>query len=275
MAYIEVNIETSPEFSEIFMAELGELGFEAFEEVDDGLLAYIKKEYFSQILLDELVYRYEPLTILSVSQKEIEKKNWNKEWEKNYDPITVEDKCIVRASFHQPDKKYLHEIIITPKMSFGTGHHATTWQMLKLQMEIDHKQKKVLDVGSGTGILAIMANKLGAKLIEATDIDDWCIENSKENFQVNQINDYTLKKGMIEKLSFDQKFDIVLANINKNVLLTEIPLYVDLLEQNGTLLLSGFYQKDVADIKKIATENNLRHQKTVSKDNWAAMLFTK
>jgi ribosomal protein L11 methyltransferase len=275
MAYIEVNIETSPEYSEIFMAELAELSFEAFEEVDDGLLAYIKKEDFSQALLDELVSRYEQLTTFSVSQKEIEKKNWNKEWEKNYDPITIEDKCIVRASFHQPDKKYLHEIIITPKMSFGTGHHATTWQMLKLQMEIDHKRKKVLDVGSGTGILAIMANKLGAKLIEATDIDDWCIENSKENFQVNQINDYTLKKGVIEKLSFDQKFDIVLANINKNVLLAEIPLYVDLLEKKGTLLLSGYYEKDVEDIKKIATENNLRHQKTVSKDNWAAMLFAK
>jgi ribosomal protein L11 methyltransferase len=160
-------------------------------------------------------------------------------------------------------------------MSFGTGHHATTWQMLKLQMEIDHKQKKVLDVGSGTGILAIMANKLGAKLIEATDIDDWCIENSKENFQVNQINDYILKKGVIEKLSFDQKFDIVLANINKNVLLAEIPLYVDLLEKKGTLLLSGYYEKDVEEIKKIAMENNLRHQKTVIKDNWAAMLFAK
>lgn len=275
MAFIEVNIETSPEFSEIFMAELAELGFEAFEEVDEGLLAYIKKEAFSQALLDELVSRYEQLTTLSVSQKEIEKKNWNKEWEKNYDPITVEDKCIVRASFHKPDKKYLHEIIITPKMSFGTGHHATTWQMLKLQMEIDHKQKKVLDVGSGTGILAIMANKLGAKLIEATDVDDWCIENSKENFQVNNINNYILKKGVIEKLSFDQKFDIVLANINKNVLLNEIPRYVDLLEQNGTLLLSGFYESDVEDIKKVAVENNLRHKKTVSKDNWAAMLFAK
>ena len=273
MSFIEVRIETSADFAEIFIAELSELGYETFEEIDDGVLAYILEEQFNQNKLNELVLKYAELTPVTVSKKPIEKKNWNKEWEKNYDPISVEDKCIVRAAFHKPDKAYLHEIIITPKMSFGTGHHATTWQMLKLQMEIEHNEKKVLDVGSGTGILAIMAMKLGAELIEVTDIDDWCIENSAENFQLNGVEKYGLKKGTIDTLSYNHTFDIVLANINKNVLLAEIPIYVKLLSPNGFLLLSGFYENDVEDIKAMAQKNKLTHQKTISKDNWAAMIF--
>lgn len=275
MSFIEVKIETEPAFAEVFMAEMGELGYEAFEEIDSGLLAYIIQEQFNQEELDALCVKYDSLTSIKVSHKSIEKKNWNKEWEKNYDPITVEDKCIVRAAFHKPDREYLHEIIITPKMSFGTGHHATTWQMLKLLMDIDHKRKKVLDVGSGTGILAIMAMKLGAELVEATDVDDWCIENSEENFQLNNVDHYTIKKGVISSLKFQHKFNIVLANINKNVLLSEIPFYVDLLENNGQLVLSGFYENDVEDLKEVALSHNLSHQKTVSKNNWSAMLFTK
>lgn len=275
MAFIEVSIKTSPEFSEIFMAELAELNFEAFEETQDGLLAYIDEEQFNQNTLDEVIDRYKLLTTLEVSYQKIAKKNWNKEWEKNYSPIEVEDKCIVRASFHEPEKHFPYEIIITPKMSFGTGHHATTWQMLKLQMEIEHTGKSVLDVGSGTGILAIMAMKLGAKSIAATDIDDWCIENSKENFSLNEIESFDLRKGVISGQKFKDRFDIVIANINKNVLIDEIPYYVELLKPGGNLLLSGFYEHDEEDIKKTTFQNNLSHLKTVTKDKWAAMVLVK
>ncbi len=275
MAFIELNIKTNPEFAEIFMAELSEIGFETFQEVDDGLLAYVEECEFDEIGLNNLMLRYEDLSPIEYTYRSIAKENWNKEWEKNYEPIAIEDKCIVRAAFHQPEKEYLHEIIITPKMSFGTGHHATTWQMLKLQMELDHQGKSILDVGTGTGILAIMAMKLGAKNISATDIDDWCIENSKENFSLNNIATFDLKKGAIGTLSFDTSFDIVLANINKNVLLDEIPYYSQLLEEKGHLLLSGFYEEDVEDIKKAAEKNNLSLQKSVSKDKWAALLFAK
>jgi len=275
MAFVELNIKTSPEFVEIFIAELGEIGFETFQEIDGGLLAYVEDELLDENKVNDIVNRYANFTTVKIAFKTIEKENWNKEWEKNYDPIEIGDKCIVRATFHKPKKEYQHEIIINPKMSFGTGHHATTWQMLMLQMEINHDKKNILDVGSGTGILAIMAMKLGAGSITATDIDEWCMENSRENFALNNISAFDLKRGTIEKLDFNESFDIILANINKNVLLKEIPYYSKLLMKKGHLLLSGFYQNDIEAVKKVATKNNLSLSKSVSKDNWAALLFMK
>ena len=256
------------------MAELGEIGFDTFEEIQSGLKAYIEAESFSQSLLDEIVDRYKDSFDFAVEINSVEKEYWNKKWEENYDPIEVDDRCIVRASFHNIEKKYPIEIVITPKMSFGTGHHATTWQMLKLQLDINFQNKRVLDVGCGTGVLAIMARKLGAKMIEATDIDEWCIENSKENYDLNGINDVKIQQGEIANLQFDDNFDIIIANINKNVLLVEIPFYSNLLIEKGLLLLSGFYEKDIPDIKKCADNYNLILDKIVTKDNWAAVVFS-
>lgn len=257
------------------MAELGEVGFDTFEEFDDGLKAYIESESFVQASLDEITNRYQDSFDFSIETKTVEKENWNKKWEENYDPIEVDERCIVRASFHQPKKEYPFEIIITPKMSFGTGHHATTWQMLKLQLDVVFSDKKVLDVGCGTGVLAIMAAKLGAQSIEATDIDDWCIENSTENFELNGLPNVKIQKGEITGLKFDHQFDIILANINKNVLLGEIGHYNKLLANNGLLFLSGFYVHDVEDITACAETYGLKMAKSSSKDNWAALVFSK
>ncbi|MEQ6121315.1 50S ribosomal protein L11 methyltransferase [Reichenbachiella sp. MALMAid0571] len=276
MSFIEVYISTEDSsISDILMAELGEIDFDTFEEVESGLKAYIAAESFDQKALDEIISRYKGSFDFTVEINSVEKENWNKKWEENYDPIEVDDRCIVKASFHNIEKKYPIEIIITPKMSFGTGHHATTWQMLKLQLDINFLNKKVLDVGCGTGVLAIMANKLGAKSIEATDIDEWCIENSKENYALNGINDVKIQKGEIAGLQFEDNFDIIIANINKNVLLKEIPYYSNLLVEKGFLLLSGFYEKDISDIKKCADKYNLILDKIVTKDNWAAVVFSK
>lgn len=276
MSFIEVYFSTEDQaISDILMAELGEVGYDTFEEVDSGLKAYAKAESFNKSTLDEIVARYEASFDFSVAINSVEKENWNKKWEENYDPIEVDDRCIVRASFHNIEKKYPIEIVITPKMSFGTGHHATTWQMLKLQLDINFQHKRVLDVGCGTGVLAIMASKLGAKSIEATDIDEWCIENSKENYFLNGIDDVKIQQGEIEGLQFEDNFDIIIANINKNVLLIEIPRYASLLVEKGLLLLSGFYEKDIPDIKKCAEDYNLMLDKIVNKDNWAAVVFSK
>lgn len=276
MSYIELNITTSDlAFREIMLAELGEIGFETFEETDSSLMAYIPKENFNQQALGEVTSKYQDGFEFEVSTASVEKENWNKKWEENYDPIEVDNRCIVRASFHNTEKTFPIEIIITPKMSFGTGHHATTWQMLKLQMDTDFSGKTVLDVGSGTGVLAIMAAKLGAKSIEASDIDDWCIENSLENFQHNDLPNVRMLKGEITSLNFDNLFDIILANINKNVLLNEIPYYADLLMQNGKLFLSGFYETDIEDIVECAKKQNLSLVRQISRDNWAALILSK
>ena len=276
MSYIEVNITTADlAFREIMLAELGEIGFDTFEETESSLMAYVSKENFQQSVFEEVTSRYRQAFDFQVSLGSVEKENWNKKWEENYDPIEVDDRCIVRATFHNIEKNFPIEIIITPKMSFGTGHHATTWQMLKLQMDWDFAGKKVLDVGSGTGVLAIMAAKLGAKSVEATDIDDWCIENSRENFELNDLTSIIVQKGEIADLNLHPPYDILLANINKNVLLAEMYDYSNLLTEKGTLFLSGFYETDIKDILACAKQFGLSHVRHTIKDSWAALILSK
>lgn len=257
------------------LAELGEIGFDTFEETESSLMAYISKENFQQSVFEEVTSRYRQGFDFQVSIGSVEKENWNKKWEENYDPIEVDDRCIVRATFHNIEKNFPIEIIITPKMSFGTGHHATTWQMLKLQMDWDFAGKKVLDLGSGTGVLAIMAAKLGAKSVEATDIDDWCIENSRENFELNDLTSIIIQRGEIADLNLHPPYDILLANINKNVLLAEMYDYSDLLTAKGTLFLSGFYETDIKDILACAEQFGLSHVRHTIKDSWAALILSK
>ena len=276
MSFIQVNIQVASDFVEIFLAELGELGFDTFEETASGLSAYIAADQFDELQVKLLVERYAGLTSITYTIETIEKRNWNEEWEQNYDPIEVDGKCRVRAIFHEPDPTFEHEIVINPKMSFGTGHHATTWQMLSLEMQTDFAGKHVLDVGTGTGVLAIMASKLGASSIEITDVDDWCIDNSLENCGLNDLNDVPAHLGTIDSISLSRNsYGVVLANINKNVLLEEMGNYAALIPANGHLFLSGFYESDIDDIKNHAAKYNLSLVKSVNKDSWAAMILIK
>jgi ribosomal protein L11 methyltransferase len=274
MDYLEFKITCLDEFREILIAELSEIGFDSFLETEEGIDAYTLEEGFDREAFDAVIAQYKEEGQLVVSEGKMPKVNWNEEWEKNYDPIPVDDLVYVRASFHPSVPGFQHEIVINPKMSFGTGHHATTFQMLRHQGQIDHVGKRVLDVGSGTGILAIMADILGAKEVEAFDIDDWCVDNGNENFDLNHVKT-RMGLGTIREVDPQGPFDIVLANINKNVLLDEITIYADLLVDKGYLLLSGFYTQDIADLIECATPLGLKLLKEGSKDNWAALILQK
>ncbi|MEQ9304061.1 MAG: 50S ribosomal protein L11 methyltransferase, partial [Marinoscillum sp.] len=221
MSFITLNIICDEEKRELLFAELSLFPFDAFEETEIGILASCEKDAWEPDEVKQVMDRYQ----VEYQVEEVARINWNEEWEKNYDPVIVGDQCIVRATFHQPKPEYPYEIIITPKMSFGTGHHATTWQVLKYQLGIDHVDKRVIDVGCGTGALAIMAHKRGASDISAVDIDDWCIENSAENFSLNDCEHIKLLLGGIEVVPENEKFDLMLANINKNVLLEQLSEY--------------------------------------------------
>lgn len=274
MNYIELALQAEPDFVEILMAELGELGFESFVETEDGLEAYIQEEIFDDLAIKNLLEGYAAQTPITYSFKKIERQNWNAEWESNFPPITVADKILVRATFHESQPDFEHEIIITPKMSFGTGHHETTSQMLELQLDIQHEGKKVLDVGTGTGILAIFASKLGATDVKAFDIDEWSVENTIENVELNDTKNVSVRLGTIDNEPHDT-YDIVLANINRNILIREIPIYATFMASQASLLVSGFYEHDIADIEAVATQAGLKKQKQISKNNWAAVVFSK
>ncbi len=273
MQYLEFKISCLEAYREILIAELAEVGFESFLETDEGVNAYISEDQFSREAYQEVIDQYSEAAEIVVVEGIMPKVNWNEEWEKHYDPISIGTEVYVRASFHEPKPEVKHEIIINPKMSFGTGHHATTYLMLSHQLELDHQNKRVIDIGSGTGILAVMAHQLGAAHIEACDIEDWCVQNGNENFDLNGLNNVRMSLGTIREIKPQGNFDIVLANINKNVLLDEMSIYASHLKNSGHMLLSGFYSHDVADIKKSAESSGfiLLNQKT--KDNWAALVL--
>jgi ribosomal protein L11 methyltransferase len=274
MYYSRLKVICAAEFSEILMAEIGEVGFDTFMETDDGFEAYVEKENYNKELLLSIKEKYKQQTPLVFYQDRIEKQNWNEEWEKNYEPIIVDDRCLIRADFHKIEKKYPYEIIITPKMSFGTGHHQTTYLMIKNQLDIDHQNKRVMDAGCGTSILSVMAAKLGAREVEAFDIDEWSVSNGKENIEVNGCDKIVRQQlGKLSDFSFEGKFEIILANINKNVLLDEMELYKNLLQPEGLLLLSGFYTSDIADLIREANPLGLQEARRDEKETWAALLL--
>ncbi len=274
MDYLEFKIKCLEQFREILIAELSMIGFDSFLETEEGIDAYMLESDFDRVAFDEVIAQYQDDAQISLQEGIMPKVNWNEEWEKNYDPIAVDDLVYVRASFHPSQPTFTHEIVINPKMSFGTGHHATTFQMLRHQGQIDHQGKRVLDVGSGTGILAVMAHLLGASEVEAFDIDDWCVDNGNENFDLNGLTT-RMKLGTIREVDPQGVFDIILANINKNVLLDEMSIYADLLEKEGFLLLSGFYTEDIQDLNDCAKPLGLELISQQSKDNWAALILQK
>lgn len=273
--YIEIKVHCDPSFSDILIAEMGELDFDTFVETEVGFDAYVVEDQFSHPALQQLFNNYRKQTRIWYELKKIPKQNWNKEWEKNYDPIEVGSEIFVRATFHEPRPGFTHEVIINPQMSFGTGHHETTHQILALQLTLDHQNKRILDVGSGTGILAIMASKLGANEVSATDIDDWCVDNAHENFALNGITPKEVLLGTIDELSFESTFDILYANINKNVLLAEMEFYAKLINPGGYLFLSGFYTYDVDDLLQKTQSLDFELVKSSEKKNWAALLLKK
>ncbi len=274
MDYLEFKITCLEEFREILIAELAEIGFDSFLETETGIDAYAPESDFDREAFDQLIGSYKDAAEITLTEGKMPKVNWNEEWEKNYDPIEVDDLVYVRASFHESKPGFQHEIVINPKMSFGTGHHATTFQMLRHQGQLDHQGKRVLDVGSGTGILAIMAHLLGASLVEAFDIDDWCVDNGNENFDLNGLST-RMGLGTIRQVNPKGPFDIVLANINKNVLLDEMEIYSKLLVSEGYLLLSGFYTQDIEDLVQAAQPLGLTLIQSSEKDNWAALILQK
>lgn len=275
MYYTRLQVVCDPEFSEILMAEIAEVGFDTFMETEKGFEAYVEEKKFDAEQLDEVKEKYKAVNPLLFFWDTIQKKNWNEEWEKNLEPIIVDDRCLIRAEFHKIVRKYPYEIIITPKMSFGTGHHQTTHLMIKSQLGIDHANKRVMDAGCGTAILSIMASKLKAKEIEAFDIDEWSVINGKENIENNHCPNIQIYQGKIDEMKFKGKFDIVLANINKNVLLAEMSTYSYYLETGGQLLLSGFYNKDINDLLQEAHKLKLVEVNRDERESWAALLLRK
>jgi ribosomal protein L11 methyltransferase len=275
MYHTRLQVTCDPEFAEILMAEIAEVGFDTFLETTDGFEAYAEEDHFDQEQLNFIQQKYGQVKPLDFALDRIQKQNWNEEWEKSLEPIIVEDTCLIRAEFHKIEKKYPYEIIITPKMSFGTGHHQTTYLMIKNQLKMDYKGKRVMDAGCGTAILAIMASKLGASAIEAFDIDEWSASNGKENIENNNCVNINLKLGSIAEMKFEGKFDVILANINKNVLLAEMKMYSEYVVSGGQLLLSGFYLNDVLDLQTEASRHGFFSQATDERETWAALLLKK
>ncbi|MGY6647925.1 50S ribosomal protein L11 methyltransferase [Wenyingzhuangia sp. IMCC45574] len=259
--------------SEILIAELGELPFESFEETETGVKAYIQKENWNEGILENIFALQSSEFNITFSFEEIEQVNWNAQWENNFDPIHVENKVSVIAPFHEKTGME-YEIVIEPKMSFGTGHHETTHLMLQHILELDLKDKTVLDMGTGTGILAIFAEMKGAKAVDAIDIDEWCYINTKENAAVNNCTNVTAYKGDASLLK-DQKYDLIIANINRNILLNDMDTFNSCLNTGGKLLLSGFYKEDIPFLEARTKDIGLIIKKTYTKNNWVGLQLDK
>ena len=276
MNYTEVTIKVNEDYNEILIAELLESGYDSFAETAEGLIAYIEAQLFDEKILAEIRNKYASEFEFEYFFKALENKNWNEEWEKNFQPVTIQDLCIVRASFHTPDKSYKYDIVINPKMSFGTGHHETTHMMIDHILQLDFRDKVVMDAGSGTGILSIMASKAGAKSVSAFDIEDWAYENSLENIEQNICPNVYVSIGSIRTVKLPEiSYDVILANINKNVLLDEISVYSQFLKEGGQLLLSGFYEEDIEDIDNTAKKCFLKMAFRNSKNKWASIVYEK
>lgn len=273
--YLGFQFEVEPKElgSEILIAELGEKPFESFSETENGLSAYIQKSLWEEGMFEDIMILQNPEFKISYTVEEIAAVNWNEEWEKNFDPIDVDGECHVRAPFHEKTAaKY--DIVIEPKMSFGTGHHETTHMMIQHILDLDVKGKKTLDMGCGTAILAILAEMKGATPIDAIDIDNWCYLNSIENVERNNCKGITVYEGEAALLE-GKSYDLIIANINRNILLNDMAAYAKSLHSGGTLLLSGFYTEDIEAITASCNENGLIFEKKIERNNWVALRFLK
>ena len=278
MNYYELlftTITTEDYQQDLLINALGEIGFDTFEELDFGFKAYIPATDFNQQLLNETLFPYRDMFAFSYEATLIPQKNWNEVWESNFEPIEIGNKIFVRATFHAPRPKFEYEIVIDPKMAFGTGHHQTTSMMLQLMLENDFVGKNVLDMGCGTGILAIMASKLGAKSVMAIDYDPVCYDSTLENAQLNHIENITALCGSKEVIP-DDFYDIILANINRNILIDQLSRYSETLKPEGELYLSGFYESpDLDIITDEARKLGLKYISHKKDKEWVAAKFIK
>lgn len=257
--------------SDILIAHLSDLGFDTFESTENGFTAYIEESAESRFKAED--YVFEDFTYEFSIQK-IEQSNWNHEWEKNFEPVFVDQFLCIRAPFHEPSRGIAQEIVIMPKMSFGTGHHQTTRLVCRAMFEQDFKNKRVLDMGCGTGILAILAAKLGANDVTGIDIDAWCAENSRENCQTNHFPEIKIMQGDVSLLKEEKPFDHILANINKNILKKDIPVYALHMTKGALLYLSGFFVTDQEEIKEVANRSGLTFMHSSQEETWAMMVFS-
>ena len=258
---------------EILIAQLSQLGFDSFQENNDGISAYIDSSVLSTVKVQDIQILNSTEFNISFESNNVKKQNWNIKWESNFEPIYVDKICCVRAPFHKKSN-FKYDLVIEPKMSFGTGHHETTLMMISFILANSFYNSSVCDIGSGTAVLAILAEKRGANRIDAIDIDNWCYLNSIENIKRNNSENINVYEGEVEKL-MHFKYDNIFANINLNVLLADIPIYSKMLNRDGVLYLSGFYKKDINSIEKVAEISNLSLVDSKVKNQWVALKFTK
>lgn len=269
---LHFKFDNTEEFvADVLAAQLGEIGFDSFIKTTEGLDAYILEKEFNEASLSQLISDFPFDAEITFKKEHLEDKNWNEEWEKNFfEPIIISDKCVIHSTFHKEIPKLPYDIIINPKMAFGTGHHETTSLIIAEILETEMKGKRVLDMGCGTSVLAILASMRGASELTAIDIDDWCVDNSLENLALNNIKNVDVQFGDASLLG-GMKFDIILANINRNILLNDMASYVNCLSQGGLLFMSGFYTEDVPILEKKANELGMKMLYFKQKNNWAAM----
>ena len=258
---------------EILIAQLSQLGFDSFQENNDGISAYIDSSVLSTVKVQDIQILNSTEFNISFESNNVKKQNWNIKWESNFEPIYVDKICCVRAPFHKKSN-FKYDLVIEPKMSFGTGHHETTSMMISFILANSFYNSSVCDIGSGTAVLAILAEKRGANRIDAIDIDNWCYLNSIENIKRNNSENINVYEGEVEKL-IHFKYDNIFANINLNVLLADMPIYSKMLNKDGVLYLSGFYKKDINSIEKVAEISNLFLVDSKVKNQWVALKFTK
>ena len=273
--YLEFKFKIEPlqPASEILIAELSNAGFDSFLENEEGVTAYIPAEEFDEEIFAGIHILHSDESVISYTSSQLEQVNWNIEWEKNFKPIVVDEKCSVRAPFHEkPDTQF--DIIIEPKMSFGTGHHATTHMMLQFILKNEWEGKSVLDMGCGTGVLAILAEMKGAAKLDAIDIDNWCYINTVENVERNNCSKISVYEGGAELLK-GRRYDRIIANINRNILLEDMVFYAESLNTDGKLFLSGFYTEDIEAIEKECNKYGLQLEDKLERENWAALSFIK
>lgn len=280
MKYFEVTFHTNPcneTVNDVLSALLGEIGFESFVECKGGEKAYIQQTLFDEESLEDVVENFPlPDTKIEYIVNEAEDKNWNEEWEKNYfQPIVIGDRCCIHSTFHHDAPKTEYEILINPQMAFGTGHHETTSSIISELLEANLKDKSVLDMGCGTSILAILASMRGANPVTAIDIDDWCVNNSRDNIVLNNIDNITVELGDAALLKDHKAFDVIIANINRNILLNDMDKYASCLHAGSELYMSGFYVEDIPAIRDKAESLGMKFVHHREKNRWAAVKFIK
>lgn len=259
---------------DMFMELLGTIGFDSFMDTDEGFEAYCQEPALNETELDEILQMEQFANVKLIKKELIPDQDWNATWEASYEPVIINEFCRIRAPFHQVEGSYKYDLVIEPKMSFGTAHHETTSQIIELMLQSDFSGLNLLDMGSGTGVLAILAKKLGSATTVAIDNDEWAYRNAIDNIRLNNENDIIVELGDANSLN-DRQFDVILANINRNILLRDMKEYVKCLVDGGKIFFSGFYEEDLVLIKKEAERLGLKFSNHVTKNNWTAAVFVK